>query len=78
MLSLCLRSRLLGRLYLSRKILFGGHARRVVGRASGMGLEKNPSLSISSIVSLCLGSFWRSFDIKLLEEAEREMWSGNE
>lgn len=43
-LSLCLSSgfvALLVRWYLSTKALLGGQARRVVGRASGMGKEKN-------------------------------------
>ena len=57
-LSLCLSS-VEGRpwTYLSRKALFGGHARSVVGRASGIGWRKNSSLRTYSMVSLCLGSF---------------------
>lgn len=60
-------------LYLSKNILFGGQARRVVGRVSGIGKEKNSSLSIYSIVSRCLGSFCRSFEMKCLATVERVM-----
>lgn len=60
-------------LYLSKNILLGGQARRVVGRVSGIGKEKNSSLSIYSIVSLCLGSFCSSFEMKCLATVERVM-----